>query len=172
MLYGDFVSISPTFHQICSSGFVDGRLFSLLVSEFNVYGHGNAWIFKSKNYFQLLTTFCELANEIATYQLNNFLAQTSVTTYVLDETSFNDQLNTTINQFLESMVTSFRLYIDTTRLLLQADQPLIASADSNVILNAEFNIYGDTSQSSIPVGFLWLTAESSVVLSLVYISSE
>ena len=152
--YGDFVSISLTFHQICTSGLVRGRVFSLLVSEFNRYGSHGEWIFNSKNYFQLLSAFCELANETANDQLDNFLTQNFVTTYVLDENAFNSQLDITTNQFIESIVTSFRLFIDTTRLLLQADQPLTASADPNVILSTELNIYRDTSQSSTPVRFL------------------
>lgn len=157
MLYRDFVSLSSTFHQICASGFVRDKLFSLLVSESNLYGGDNAWIFKSKGYFQLISTFCELANETANYQLNNFLAQAFATTYVLDENEFNTQLNITTDQFTESIVTSFNFFINTTRLLLQVDQPLIVAADSSVVLNSEFNdIYGDTSQPSTPVRSLCL----------------
>ena len=163
MPYGDFVSISSTFHQICSSGFVRDSLLPLLISEYNVYGNRKAWIYKSKDYFLLLSIFCELTNKTTNYQLNNFLSQTFVTTYVLDENDFNDQLNMTTNRSIESIVTSFRLFVDTTRLLLQADQPLIVSADPNVILNAEFNIYGETSQSSTPVR-CFFTAESSALL--------
>ena len=152
--YGDFVSIPLTFHQICSSGLVRGMVSFLLVGDSTVYGSRNPWIFQSKNYFQSISAFCELANETATYQLNNFLAQTFVTTYVLDENGFDDQLNTTINQFITSTITSFPLFINTTRLLLQADQPLAASEDPNVIVSTELNIYRDTSQSSTPVRFL------------------
>jgi hypothetical protein len=156
MPYGEFISISSTFHQICSSGLVHGRVFSLLHGYSTAYGSRNPWIYQSKSYFQSISAFCELANETANYQIDNFLAQTFVTTYVLDENGFNNQLNITTNQFTESIVTSFRLFIDTTRLLLQADQLLAVAADPNVILSTELNIYGDTSQSATPVRFLRL----------------
>ena len=71
-----------------------------------------------------MAALCNFANETASYSINNFLAQTFATTYVVPKTDFDAQLTTIVNQSITSVVTSFSLFIDTFRLLIQVDQPL------------------------------------------------
>ena len=153
MPYESFVSLSSTFHQICSSDLASEEWVKMLVDAY-AGSMGYVWEDKSKKYFEIIASFCKLANETANYNINNFLRQTFATTHVLIERDFNMQLNTTTNQFFESVVTSFSLFVDTTRLLIQVDQPLTALEDSSVTLNTNFNISNDTSQSSTPVCYL------------------
>ena len=124
MPYKNFVTLSSTFHQICSSDLVSDEWVSLLVQTFAGYAADFIWIYRAKKYFELMAALCNFANETASYSINNFLAQTFATTYVVPKTDFDTQLTTTVNQFSESVVTSFSLFIDTFRLMIQVDQPL------------------------------------------------
>ena len=153
MPYESFVSLSSSFHQICSSGFVDSRWISLLAGASQGTGADFVWVLMSGKFFGAVSSLCKLADETVTYNINNFLAQTFATNHVLIENDFYNQLKTTINQFIESIVTSFSLSIQTTSLLTQVDQPLIGKADSNVVLQSQFDIYQDTTQPSSPVCF-------------------
>lgn len=128
MPYGSFVSLSAIFHQICSSDLVSNEWISLLVETFAGWAAEHIWIFGSKKYFESIATLCELANQTANYNIDNLLAQTFATTDVLVEKDFNIQLDIIINQFIQSIGTSFSLFIRTTRLMIQVDQPLPALA--------------------------------------------
>ena len=103
-------------------------------------GGDTYWDFMSGHYFKAIASLCELADDITLSSINNFLARAFATNYVLAEYDFDIQLNTTTNQFIEAVVTSFSLFIDTTRLLLQADQPLRGDKSMRVS-NSGLNIY-------------------------------
>ena len=155
MLYDTFITLSSTFHQICSSDLTSDEWVSRMLAAYRGIGGDNFWDFMSGHYFKALSSFCELAHDTTNRNINNFLAQAFATTYVLSKSDFDIQLNATINQFIESVVTSFSLFIDTIRLLIQADQP-IRGDKLIVVSNSDVNIYEGTSQPSTPVGLLSL----------------
>lgn len=113
-------------------------------------GGDSFWDFMSGHYFRAISSLCQLAHDVTSSSIDNFVARAFATSYVLAENDFNIQLNATTNQFIESIVTSFSLFIDTARLLIQADQPLRGDKAIEVS-NSGFNIYQGTSQSSTPV---------------------
>ncbi|CAF1065691.1 unnamed protein product [Adineta steineri] len=135
MPYETFVSLSPIFHQVCSSNLINESWISLLSNSDVADVQGGSWIGKAAQYFGLLSSICQLANLTASDNIHNFFARTFVTSYVLIETDFNIQVNTTVKQLTESIVISFNLFNSMTRLFMQADQPIIILPNSQVISN-------------------------------------
>ncbi|CAF3879329.1 unnamed protein product [Adineta steineri] len=135
MPYETFVSLSPIFHQVCSSNLINESWISLLSNSDVADVKGGSWIGKAAQYFGLLSSICQLANLTASDNIHNFFARTFVTSYVLIETDFNIQVNTTVMQLTESIVISFNLFNSMTRLFMQADQPIIILPNSQVISN-------------------------------------
>ncbi|CAF4222397.1 unnamed protein product, partial [Adineta steineri] len=135
MPYKTFVSLSPIFHQVCSSDLISASWISLLANSASADVISGTWISKAAKYFGLLSSICQQANLTAADNIHDFFARTFVTSYVLIETDFNIQVNATVKQLTESIVINFNLFNIMTRLFIQADQPIIVSPTSQVVLN-------------------------------------
>lgn len=75
-------------------------------------------------YFQSLSSLCQLANTTTDDAIHRFLLQSFITTNVLNEMEFNNQLNATINEFIQSTIAYFTLLIEMAHLFVHVDQPL------------------------------------------------
>ncbi|CAF0789948.1 unnamed protein product [Adineta steineri] len=159
MPYETFVTLSPIFHQVCSSDLISKSWISLLSHSPEQDAVTGAWISKAAQYFGLLSSICQLANSTATNNTHAFLARTFVTSYVLIETDFNIQVNTTIKQLTESIVIGFNLFNIMTRLFIQADQPIIVSLEVNfpVILNYKNTTAGTNNPEALHFTFVFNT---------------
>ncbi|CAF1449457.1 unnamed protein product [Adineta steineri] len=78
-----------------------------------------AWRGFSSRHFRLLSTLCRLTNETVTHAIKTFGIQKLVTLDVIKEDDFNIQLNTTLNQFKQTLIINFDLLINTIQLLIQ-----------------------------------------------------
>ncbi|CAF4222336.1 unnamed protein product, partial [Adineta steineri] len=107
MPYKTFVTLSPIFHQVCSSDLISESWISLLANSASADVISGTWISKAAQYFGLLSSICQQAKLTAADNIHDFFARTFVTSYVLIETDFN----------------------------IQADQPIIVSPNSQVALN-------------------------------------
>ncbi|CAF4116566.1 unnamed protein product, partial [Adineta steineri] len=157
MPYETFVSLSPVFHQLCSSDLISESWILLLSNSGPLDVVGSSWISKAAQYFGLLSRICQLANLTATDNIRDFFARTFVTSYVLIETDFNIQVNATVKQLTESIVISFNLFNIMTRLFIQADQPIIVSQNSQVILNYINTTAGTNNSQALQFAFRFNT---------------
>ncbi|CAF3831351.1 unnamed protein product, partial [Adineta steineri] len=148
MPYLTFVSLSPVFHQVCSSDLISESWISLLSNSTPADVIIGTWFSKAAQYFGLLSSICQLASLTATENIHGFYARTFVTSYVLIERDFNIQVNATVKQLTESIVISFSLFNIMTRLFIQADQPITVAptSDTQIILNL-INTTDDTNNS-------------------------
>ncbi|UJR17370.1 hypothetical protein I4U23_004265 [Adineta vaga] len=118
--YRNFISISPTLHQVCKSSFVDDHWISL-ISVLNPSIEFD-WRFKAHAQFKLLSDLCRLANKTIDDAVNRFLAQSLIVSNVIADHDFNRQMNISLEQFFQSTTTYFRTLVDTVRLMMQVDQ--------------------------------------------------
>lgn len=125
--YQNFISMSPTLHQVCSSDFVDDRWISILELS-TTFWISIDWRNLAYTQFQLLSNLCQLANKTVNDSVSRFLLQSFVTSTTLTKTDFDTQLNATLNQFFQSTIVYFGLLLDTSHLLLQVDQPYTGSS--------------------------------------------
>lgn len=133
--YDEFVSLSPTFHQICFSDLVDKSWISLLISQRTRGSVYAGWSDEASRYFQYLSTLCKLADQQTSDGIQRFLTRSIVTSDVLSEVELSAQLNNTVHQLIESMVTIFRLFIKISNSILQVDQLLPLQAKSTIVFN-------------------------------------
>ena len=133
--YSTFISLSATLHQVCSSDYITESWISLMLfmdaDEFNIPLVG--WYGLGPRHFYLLSTLCQLANETIADAINRFGIQSVVSSNVLTELDFETLLNTTLKQFLQSMVIDFGYLIDTVQLFTQVDQPYTRFDNAQII---------------------------------------
>ena len=120
-----FISLSPTFHPVCSSRFVSDNWISVLTIVAKSGLDEKDWRRSGVQLFRLLSTLCQLANGTATDAVQRFITRSIVTSKLLSELDFNILINTTFNQFIQSIIIDFGLLVDIVHLLTQVDQPLV-----------------------------------------------
>lgn len=148
--YGAFSTLTPTFHQICSSDLVSDLWISILADRRIHDSVTDTWLGRSTGYFRLLTSLCRLSNTTAADHAHRFLAQTLATSYVLTETDFRTQSNKTFVGIIRSMVISFNLLIGTMRFIMYIDQPVVIWKNSQIFsgpdLEADSSTHGISSK--------------------------
>ncbi|CAF1425963.1 unnamed protein product, partial [Adineta steineri] len=128
-----FVSLSPHFHQICSSGFVHDDWIEMMrwITSNTI---SKDWRFHASPPSQLLSDFCQLADKTINIAVKRYLSQLFITSFVMNEEDFNKQLNSSLEQFFQSTIHNFDLMTNVLQLLMQIDQLYIGT-----ILQATFN---------------------------------
>ncbi|CAF1056477.1 unnamed protein product [Adineta steineri] len=134
MPYHTIVSMSPTFHQVCSSSFVTDTWISAASSDAYA-GNPNDWRLIAGLQFRLLSSLCKLAEETINDAINYFIAQSFITSNLLNDDEFNAQLNETLSQLIESTNIHHKNVINTIKLFMEVDQPF-------------GGVYGDVYQST------------------------
>jgi hypothetical protein len=123
--FSTFITLSPTLHQVCSSDYVS-ESWMLLLSYFEVGELGSPFTFWNglgARHFQLLSSLCQLANQTITDAIHHLGIQFVISADVFTESDFNNQSNTTLIQFIQSIIIDFNLIVDTVHLFTQVDQP-------------------------------------------------
>ena len=150
--YKTFISLSATLHQVCSSDYVTESWISLLsFMDMDQLGvPDTSWYGLGSRHLHLLSTLCQLANETIADAINRFGIQSVVSSNVLTELDFYAQLNTTLNQFLQSMVIDFGHLVDTVQLFTQVDQPYTRFDNAELIRG---NMINENNEQSLQVFF-------------------
>ncbi|CAF4013013.1 unnamed protein product [Adineta steineri] len=119
-----FISLSPRFHQICTSDLLDERWISLLKEDKRA-DDVNDWRNRAFTQFTLLSNLCELARKTANDSIDRFLLESFVSADLVRETELSIQINLTLQQFFTSTIYPFEILNNLTHLLMQVDQPFM-----------------------------------------------
>ena len=122
--YQKFMSFDPIFHQICSSDFISNE-WILMSKEILIPGINLDWRNRIYQQFNLLSKFCQLADETINKNKDEFLLKSFVISNMISQHDFNTQLNKTLNQFYRSTVVQFYQFIQVIGLSIQIDQPFM-----------------------------------------------
>ena len=123
--YKKFVSIETIFHPVCSSDLVSSSWIDLLYENYRPSPSGNADLFSiGGGLFQLLNTFCGIANQTISDSLQTYIRRQLVSSEVLLEDFFNVQLRTTTEKWREGILYNFVQVIDLFRVNMQTNQLL------------------------------------------------
>ncbi|CAF3912026.1 unnamed protein product [Adineta steineri] len=110
-VYDQFVEIEPIFHEICSSAFATkqyrNELIAGLVFNLSIYVSRDYRRFLSAH-LQALQGLCQLSKTSVYDSINQFRTSLFVTSQLLSEKNFRDQLNSLIEQTKSSVPTTFR----------------------------------------------------------------
>ncbi|CAF1371606.1 unnamed protein product [Adineta ricciae] len=133
ILYGEFLTLSPRFHQICSSGFVHNSWISLL-RKFYTSNYDEDWLSHSSRHFQFLSDFCSLAQETVEKSISRYRSQLFIVSSVMNQTDLEKQINASLEQFYQSTIFDIRLMINILQLFLQINQ-LYADSSKDLTIN-------------------------------------
>ncbi|UJR06780.1 hypothetical protein I4U23_011067 [Adineta vaga] len=120
--YKNFLSLTPIIHEMCSSDLVDDRWITVWKTLRGIFMLHD-WRDQASSQFQLLSDLCRLTNRTIDDAVRRFLLESFAALNVLNKEDFEAQLYKILNQFFQSITTSFRVLVDTTRLFTQVDQP-------------------------------------------------
>ena len=118
--YEQFLTLSPTLHQVCSSDFITDSWLTILQNAVDY--NAEDWRNRAYSQFQLLSNICGLARNTVNVAVRRFIVQSLVVSNILSESEFNIQLNATLDQFFLSTIRSFDSLINITSLFTQVDQ--------------------------------------------------
>ncbi|UJR13186.1 hypothetical protein I4U23_000208 [Adineta vaga] len=106
--YRGFIEMKTRFHSICFSGFVkdEWRDFLFGTGYENVYDRNDIRD-RGSFYFSLLSTLCNISQQIVGHANDQFLSETFFSIQLLPKSKFDTQINDTILQFQRSIVTKF-----------------------------------------------------------------
>ncbi|CAF1056529.1 unnamed protein product [Adineta steineri] len=148
MPYHTIVSMSPTFHQVCSSSLVTDIWISAASTD-EYASNPNDWRLIAGVQFRLLSSLCKLVETTVNDAINNFVVQSFTTSNVLNEDSFNAQLNETFNQLIESTNIRHKKIINTMKLFMEIDQPFGGVyGDAFQSTNAQLQFNYDTNETN------------------------
>ena len=122
--YQKFMSFDPIFHRICSSDFISNE-WILMSKEILIPSINLDWRNRVYQQFNLLSKFCQLANETINKNKDEFLLKSFVISNMISQRDFNTQLNSTLNQLYRSTVVQFYQFIQVIGLSIQIDQPFM-----------------------------------------------
>ena len=138
--YSEFLSLIPTFHQICSSKLIsDDWLDRLGYSGTTrpIYYYLDVRSY-GLDMFRTLQTFCSLANSTVTDAMTNFLANDWVSNQVWPRQQFQEQIQAFIIDFQSTMKNTFKQELNMAHEANQGNQ-LLSSRVSNFFFDGTFN---------------------------------
>ncbi|CAF4152874.1 unnamed protein product [Adineta steineri] len=114
--YDTFISIEYTFHQVCTSFFINQNWIRYLSDNYQA-GSVSSFDFRSMGpyLFQALNAFCELVNQTISIRLTQFYSSQYVSSSVISSDVFKSQVQSLIDQFNSSTTSDFLLSLTTIR---------------------------------------------------------
>ena len=119
--YEDFVEISPTYHQICQSDFVQPWWYQSLSHE-NMFDYLREFSPIISSHFRTLASFCEIANITVIEATRQFFSRIFVNAYVLSRNSFVSQVNASVITFQEMARVEFLYTMSIIGKLMEGNQ--------------------------------------------------
>jgi hypothetical protein len=107
--YNGFIDIGYTFHEVCTSVFVEEKWITYLTAP--IQGTSNTIDFKNSGSlsFQALRTFCELIDRTVAASITEFYSSQYFSASVTPSHVFRPEIDALITQFRSSMRSSFSL---------------------------------------------------------------
>ena len=138
-----FISLTPTFHQVCSSKLVDENLLhslNYIINSRAVDHHSDIRLY-GLHMFETLGSLCSLANATTTDAMTNFLTTSWVSTYALPREQFHEQAQALITDFQTGLKNTFKQLFSLARAINQGNQ-LLSTRASNFFFDGLFDSNG------------------------------
>ncbi|CAF1136632.1 unnamed protein product [Adineta steineri] len=127
-------SIKPRYHEICSSEFVSSRWINVeFVKSSMTALVTDDFRYQSQFHFQLLSTLCQMADEIIQDSLESFYRTKFVTNKLLNNESFQTQIDSIVENFKKSLPPLFQRVIQLIETNFEINQFITP-------MNSEFDI--------------------------------
>lgn len=125
--YEKFVSMKVSYHQICSSIFINRSWISFLesplISENITSFYENTDLrLTGSSMFRILAILCDFVEEIVAMRVNNFLGNQLVSTQLADKSLFQSKIESKIENWKMTTVNSFILEQERIRKILHGNE--------------------------------------------------
>ena len=146
--YADFVSVTPKYHQVCSSDLVSAQWIASLFNPGTVHFTPLDFRLTAALQFRLLSLVCWLSRQTITDQDDEFFKGQLIIGRVLSPSSFADETDALIKKFFASMQKALPANTATQLVMLVLSQSHIDSAlGTDAYLSSEpgSNVYRSAS---------------------------
>lgn len=151
--HSNFISISPRFHQLCSSRIISRDWYTLLhpINDTLLYNTNDFQASLGHLYFQILAAFCSLAEDTFSDAYQLFSTQKFINVHAMPESIFSKQADALVDLFIMTVHSEFIRLFSFIRQIIQVDQ-LASETNSNYVISIDSN--GEISMSSRYLSFL------------------
>ncbi|CAF1242323.1 unnamed protein product [Adineta steineri] len=106
--YSNFLNLNPTYHEICSSIFASNMWYNAYeIWNITLPCYYPSFANLASFYFSLLLTFCQSANETISNGLTQFYSSDYITSEVILENEFNNEILSYIELFQTNIQNTF-----------------------------------------------------------------
>ncbi|CAF1195437.1 unnamed protein product [Adineta steineri] len=140
--YLNFTTIQPQYHQLCQSDLISEGWIHYMkesINENNMYYFDYRII--STNYFQLLSIFCEQAKETIDNALEIFLRTEFVSSQALAKESFQNQIDSSIEDWKLTTTNTFKRTIQLIQGIYQGNQLISSIHTGNFLVDKNLEVY-------------------------------
>ena len=138
--YEQFVNASPTYHQICSSDFINWNFYQWLYVDFPTGVID--FRYSAISYFAFLEHLCAQARVSVERAYGQFLQKEYITDVLLTPEIFNIEAQVLINTLIEKTTNRFALSIQTIQKLTAASQFISQyQTSSSSIITSDYQVF-------------------------------
>ncbi|CAF0797767.1 unnamed protein product [Adineta steineri] len=140
--YSNFTTIQPQYHQLCQSDLISPEWIHYMKESTNEKSL-NYFDYRlvSTNYFQLLSLFCEQAKETIDNALEIFLRTEFISSQVLTQESFENQINSSIEIWKLTTTNTFKRTIQLIQRIYQGNQLISSILTGTFVVDENSEIY-------------------------------
>ncbi|CAF4066789.1 unnamed protein product [Adineta steineri] len=133
--YGEFISLEPILHQICSSDFVSDRWIKAIYSGSNVtYFNLNDFRTFGSAQFQTLAGFCNQSLSYLRQSIDLFRDRKFISTKHLQRSLFQEEIRSTITHFQQTLHRAFAAELELILRVIGSNQ-LMSGLQTNFIIS-------------------------------------
>ncbi|UJR12711.1 hypothetical protein I4U23_016885 [Adineta vaga] len=132
--YGEFISLEPILHQVCSSHFVSDRWIEAIFSGSN-FTYFNLKDFRNfgSAQFQALAGLCNLSYSNLKQSIDSFKQSTFINSKMLPETTFQKEIQSAIDRFQQIVPRAFGTQLELIRQVTTSNR-LVSGLQTNYII--------------------------------------
>ena len=146
--YEEFIEVTPIFHQLCSSDFVQEWWYQSLVSYYDLAPH---LLSSASSHFRTLAMFCQIANWTIVDATQRFSSTLFVKSLVPPQSLFDSETYSLINTFLNSTKAEFLNTISLIDAVFDANQYISAMGTNVDLMQRNLSVFGLSGQESIKI---------------------
>ncbi|CAF0824548.1 unnamed protein product [Adineta ricciae] len=137
--YSDIIKIQPQYHQLCTSDLISDRWIKYIDDTHSATQLPIDYRFVGSTYFKLLSIVCRLANETITNALDIFLQSQFISSQVISEELFENQMNSLIEDWKATTLNTFKSTIQLIRQSIDGNQLISADHNFSPVLRRDSN---------------------------------
>ncbi|UJR18445.1 hypothetical protein I4U23_005350 [Adineta vaga] len=124
MLYSDFLTISPQYHQICSSDFISDKWFNYLYGSMTgrYYAYNRDYRFSALFQFKLLKILCKQSHSMINDALQLFFQRKFFSLQAMSQESFQIQIESVFQDWELTTIKTFLTTIQLFQAIIQGNQ--------------------------------------------------